>query len=365
MKANLLIPLIKKLIPFFIIISSNSIAQSDQETISKKPVRIPPTLTEESLSILQKQNGVRNSFDEEPILHIPDDCEKPQFPDNFIKTEKSGIVALRLLIERDGRVSESKIEATSGDKRLDEVARIAIQKCKFKPLLKEGKISTGWIKIQYFWKSDLNTLNEKNQSSVNQEILTTGRTSAVVDANNCLKPVYPSDALKQSRSGVVTVKFLIDVNGQVAASQIEKSSGHEDLDAAAVNGLSLCRFVPQKFNGKPEQAWTRMQYVWKIAPSAQPSSSNIVAAKVDPKNCKKPEYPAKSLRNENSGIVTIALLIDDDGQVIESRIEKSSGYKELDDAAEKGLGLCKFKPATRNGRTIPSWIRMQYVWEAY
>jgi protein TonB len=87
-----------------------------------------------------------------------------------------------------------------------------------------------------------------------------------------------------------------------------------------------------------------------------------IAAVVDAKACAKPEYPKTALRNGDTGVVTLALLIGTDGRVAESKVEKSSGFRELDRAAQVGLGLCKFKPGTLDGAPYQSWTRMQYVW---
>jgi protein TonB len=87
-----------------------------------------------------------------------------------------------------------------------------------------------------------------------------------------------------------------------------------------------------------------------------------VAAVVDAANCTKPDYPKSALRNGDSGVVTLALLIGTDGRVADSKVEKSSGFRDLDRAAQVGLGLCRFKPGTMDGVPQQSWTRMQYVW---
>ncbi|MFI4940134.1 MAG: energy transducer TonB [Burkholderiales bacterium] len=88
-----------------------------------------------------------------------------------------------------------------------------------------------------------------------------------------------------------------------------------------------------------------------------------IAAVVDPRACQKPDYPRSALLAEETGVVTLAFLIGVDGRVIDSRVENSSGYKELDKAARAGLSLCKFKPGTFDGKPEQSWMKMQYVWK--
>ena len=59
----------------------------------------------------------------------------------------------------------------------------------------------------------------------------------------------------------------------------------------------------------------------------------------------------------------LGFLIDADGSVVESRVERSSGFRRLDEAARKGLGLCKFKAATVDGKPERSWARIEYEWK--
>ena len=90
------------------------------------------------------------------------------------------------------------------------------------------------------------------------------RTPAVVDANTCEKPSYPPAARRANETGIVRLTFLIDVDGRVLDSKVERTSGSRRLDEAARNGLSLCRFKPATLNGRPERTWGRIDYVWKL-----------------------------------------------------------------------------------------------------
>ncbi len=90
------------------------------------------------------------------------------------------------------------------------------------------------------------------------------RTPPVVDANTCEKPAYPPAALRANETGLVRLSFLIDMDGKVLDSKVERSSGFRRLDEAARAGLSLCKFRPATVNGKPERSWGRIEYVWKL-----------------------------------------------------------------------------------------------------
>lgn len=80
-------------------------------------------------------------------------------------------------------------------------------------------------------------------------------------------------------------------------------------------------------------------------------------------DCALPEWPLPSLMAEHSGTVTLAFLIGKDGQVLETKIKKSSGHPELDLAAQEGIERCSFTPGTESGVAVTAWMDMQYVWK--
>ena len=90
------------------------------------------------------------------------------------------------------------------------------------------------------------------------------RTKAVVDASACEKPEYPSAALRARETGIVLLSFLVGVDGKVIEGKVLRSSGYRRLDEAARTALAECRFKPATVDGKPEQAWAKIEYEWKM-----------------------------------------------------------------------------------------------------
>ena len=80
----------------------------------------------------------------------------------------------------------------------------------------------------------------------------------------CRQPDYPPAAKRLGQTGTVVVKFLIDIDGSVADSAIETSSGYPRLDDAAREALALCSFKPGTVDGQPERSWAQVQYNWKL-----------------------------------------------------------------------------------------------------
>ena len=75
-----------------------------------------------------------------------------------------------------------------------------------------------------------------------------------------------------------------------------------------------------------------------------------------------PVYPKASLRNEETGTVVLEFLIGADGLVHDSRILKTTGFRELDVAAQTALSKCTFKPAKVDGVATAMWVKLSYVW---
>jgi protein TonB len=101
------------------------------------------------------------------------------------------------------------------------------------------------------------------------------------------------------------------------------------------------------------------------APAAPPPP--VVAVRTAPiinaaASCQKPEYPSASRRNEEEGTVQLRFLIGPEGNVLESQVEKSSGFTRLDEAARSALSRCQFKPGMLNGKPEQSWASMKYTW---
>ncbi len=63
------------------------------------------------------------------------------------------------------------------------------------------------------------------------------------------QPAYPPLARRKRQEGVVIVKAVVDVAGQAARVEVERSSGHELLDHAACEAVKRTRFRPHVENG--------------------------------------------------------------------------------------------------------------------
>jgi len=100
--------------------------------------------------------------------------------------------------------------------------------------------------------------------SISAGIVTAAETAPVMDSKSCEPPKYPKAALMNEETGTVTMGFLVGTDGKVVESKVEKSSGSKSLDKAALSALSQCKFKPGTRDGKPEQLWAKVDFVWKL-----------------------------------------------------------------------------------------------------
>ena len=82
------------------------------------------------------------------------DCARPDYPARAVRNGEVGTVNLALLIGVDGKVTEAKVQKSSGSRELDRAAVSALSLCKFKPATHNGVAEPAWGQIAYVWTLD-------------------------------------------------------------------------------------------------------------------------------------------------------------------------------------------------------------------
>jgi TonB family protein len=101
-----------------------------------------------------------------------------------------------------------------------------------------------------------------------------------------------------------------------------------------------------------------LQMAPAAAQAASPGASSNAAAG---KPCAGAEYPPEARRYELEGITTLRFHLGPDGRVTDARIDKSSGWALLDEAAIRTIQACSFTPA-HAARAKGAALPVQYVW---
>ena len=94
-----------------------------------------------------------------------------------------------------------------------------------------------------------------------------------------------------------------------------------------------------------------------LAPPAAPARRQLretPAAPAPPARGRnrKPVYPELARRRGQQGVVELLAHVDEQGRITDLRVQRSSGFPLLDEAALKGVRAWTFIPATRNGTAV-------------
>jgi TonB family protein len=74
---------------------------------------------------------------------------------------------------------------------------------------------------------------------------------------------YPTELRDRRLSGTVLLWLLIDESGDVAKAQVKESSGHHELDQAAVRVGYVMRFTPARNRDQIVRVWISLPIVFK------------------------------------------------------------------------------------------------------
>ena len=88
-------------------------------------------------------------------------------------------------------------------------------------------------------------------------------------------PVYPLAARRQQRQGQLELLYRVTSEGKVTDIKVAKSSGHKDLDQAAVDAVTKFRFVPG------QEGWARHPVAFALKGEATELPSKLRAAQTE------------------------------------------------------------------------------------
>jgi protein TonB len=91
------------------------------------------------------------------------------------------------------------------------------------------------------------------------------RTRTPIGLRYAPMPRYPQRARqKGGKEGKVTLRVVVDVEGQTKAVDIMASSGDETLDQVARDTVKTWRFVPARYGNRPVEGWVDVPIVFRL-----------------------------------------------------------------------------------------------------
>lgn len=93
------------------------------------------------------------------------------------------------------------------------------------------------------------------------------------------------------------------------------------------------------------------------------SGGQVVEARPLYKNNPRPNYPETARKRNLQGTVIILALVNEKGAVEEVRVETSSGYEVLDNAAMASVKSWEFEPARKGDSSVKSHVRLPITFQ--
>ena len=224
-----------------------------------------------------------------------------------------------------------------------------------------------FLGIGFCFYGRLDGLDEQPDLSVSSVSLTLDAAAPEAPASVSAPPVSaPQDPPPPLPSPVIhetTVRPLSKAVALPIASDLhpapisfpEETEGEETRVAVAKPPAEENTVEPPPAK-KPTQ--TPQPTAIELPPSAESVPSGGSAGRIDspptPRRKIKPQYPAISRQRGEEGDVALRLRIDEKGMVVDVRIVQSSGFPELDAAAERACRHAQFTPGKRDGKPVES-----------
>lgn len=261
------------------------------------------------------------------------EAPKPSYPLNAALEGRKGEVALRVVVNNDGRVREVTITNSSGKEELDYAARAAV----FKWRLNRSKIQP----------RDLTTGREVIVSF--EETEKERRIAAAVlrrasDKGSAWKHggffVFPPNAVYPEAQRTARIRFTIASDGHPRAVQVLKSSGSASLDAAAVKGIQTWVAYPE-WVGETAEVPVTFEAPFAKRPAAgsqQPDWRGYMVF------APKPDYPFEARANHITGSGVYLLTFNNDGHVEDVQVAQSTGSAILDSSVLRAFQRWRARP---------------------
>lgn len=141
---------------------------------------------------------------------------------------------------------------------------------------------------------------------------------------------------------------------EVVISKVEVKPKLEVKEGRVLTARESEKTVPVKEikeGEKPQEKFHKPVYI--------PPAKGALERKASPhqKN-PAPVYPEMARERGWEGLVLLRVKVEAAGNPAEVQIEKSSGYKILDDAAVRAVRQWRFKPASIGNASFASWVRI-------
>lgn len=200
---------------------------------------------------------------------------------------------------------------------------------------------------------------------------------------NAVPAAYPADAPDADRPHASVLVVVVGIDG-IPTSVHPVNPNGSPYEASAIAAVQQSRFQPGTLNSKPVPVRVYVRVPFFHLAAAVPrlalhygQNGSLQAQRprdplalqpgdVPPKALytAMPEYSEQARRQKIQGVVIVSVLVTEEGQPTDIRVEKSLGYG-LDEEAIKAASKYQFKPAMRDGNPVPKRIMIEMSFRLY
>lgn len=171
---------------------------------------------------------------------------------------------------------------------------------------------------------------------------------------SCPLPEYLADVDRRTLKGVVLIRGVLNLKGEVTGHSIVYSNADENLKTIAVENLQKCTFQGgsaenQNFTVLKKYSWNYAKYPIGIF------TEQIIRME---KDCSSPQYPMVSKRLDEVGRVLLDYQLDELGYVTSLNLKNSSGFPRLDMQSIMHLVSCR-----GSENNSQKWLSTFYDWK--
>jgi TonB family protein len=176
---------------------------------------------------------------------IPDrQCLPPEYTPTPKAAEQIGTVYLKYDIAADGNIIRVTAQS-DGMYMLEQLTLRYMGGCRVPPLELAGKTVQYTATVPVEWKLE-------------------GVSNPRVLVDQSCKPQYPSGAIRREAKGTTVLGLRVSEQGEILHVSINSSSGHQDLDRAALEAIGKCKAIAGTSAGRPREKTTSVIFQWRL-----------------------------------------------------------------------------------------------------
>ena len=199
----------------------------------------------------------------------------PAFKDTAKIKDLKGPVIIKALVSEQGEVITAKIDKSSGVKQFDQAVLEAARQRKYKPAGRNGVPVTSWLTYPVEFAPQNQTPKDSATAPVTPNFAKTPERTVLVlddsvkvdqppDILDMAEPIVNDSSIATDIKSPVTMKALVNVQGNVDSAKVHLSSGSPLFDQAVLDAAKRCKYKPAQLNGKPVPIW--VTYVVLLKP---------------------------------------------------------------------------------------------------